>query len=87
MQFYCKLFKYSSIHQYSVFKKLRSYFCNLVFSKNQEIFSIIEKVKTKVTFLNKSTIAADLFRKESELTLIQSNETRWNSVFFYVIKI
>lgn len=58
---------------------------NLVPSKiieNDEIISpSIIKIKNIVTFFKKSVVAADKLRLESNLKLIQSVDTRWNSCY------
>ncbi|EZA61658.1 Zinc finger BED domain-containing protein, partial [Ooceraea biroi] len=58
---------------------------NLVPSKiieNDEIVSpLITKIKNIVKFFKKSVVAADKLRLESDLKLIQSVETRWNSCY------
>jgi hypothetical protein len=56
---------------------------NLVPSKiiesDADISSLCKKVKTIVTYFKKSVAAADKLRNMSDLKLIQSVDTRWNS--------
>lgn len=47
----------------------------------KEIFEVIHKVKSIVTYFHQSCTAMDLLRKLTPLKLIQSNNTRWHSVF------
>ncbi|XP_066589292.1 E3 SUMO-protein ligase ZBED1-like [Prorops nasuta] len=43
---------------------------------------ILDKIKTIVTYFKHSVIATDHLRKNSELKLIQSVSTRWNSTYY-----
>lgn len=58
---------------------------NLVVAKiieEDEVVSLLcSKVKSIVAFFKKSVILSDLLREHSNLKLIQSVETRWNSTF------
>ncbi|XP_011858288.1 PREDICTED: zinc finger BED domain-containing protein 1-like [Vollenhovia emeryi] len=58
---------------------------NLVPSKiietDELISPLIKKVKTIVTYFKKSVFASDQLRVYSQLKLIQSIETRWNSTY------
>ncbi|XP_066587634.1 E3 SUMO-protein ligase ZBED1-like [Prorops nasuta] len=57
---------------------------NLITSKvieSNNIHVIVKKVKSIVCHFKKSIIAADELRKVTELKLIQSVETRWNSTY------
>ncbi|XP_066585169.1 E3 SUMO-protein ligase ZBED1-like [Prorops nasuta] len=47
-----------------------------------KIKNIIDKVKTIVKYFKHSVVASDELRKKSELKLIQSVPTRWNSTFY-----
>lgn len=52
-----------------------------VIKKEEEINSLCKKVKSIVTYFKHSVIAADQLRQHSDLKLIQSVETRWNSTY------
>ncbi|XP_029167113.1 zinc finger BED domain-containing protein 1-like [Nylanderia fulva] len=58
---------------------------NLVLAKiieeDEIVSSLCKKVKSIVTFFKKSVVLSDLLREHSNLTLIQSVDTRWNSTF------
>lgn len=49
---------------------------------NVGLSNILSKVKAIVTFFKKSARASDILREKTQLKLIQSVPTRWNSTFF-----
>lgn len=51
---------------------------------NQDIQSIITKIKSIVTFFKQSVLASDELRKLCDLKLKQSVPTRWNSIFYMI---
>lgn len=63
---------------------------NLVPSKiietDELISPLIKKVKTIVTYFKKSVFALDQLRIHSQLKLIQSIETRWNSTYDMLLR-
>ncbi|XP_066590479.1 zinc finger BED domain-containing protein 4-like [Prorops nasuta] len=54
--------------------------------ENNDINSVCKKIKTIVTFFKKSVSAMDDLRAVSDLKLIQSVDTRWNSMHDMLIR-
>lgn len=52
-----------------------------ILESDNNVNSVRKKVKTIITYFKKSVVAADKLRSVSDLKLIQSVDTRWNSMY------